>query len=65
MEQYICILFAPISILLAGIGILEKNYMFDIDNYVSKFSKKHNVEVDIATYCRFEGIQRIKTATGL
>lgn len=65
MEQYIGLSFVPIGLLFAGIGILEKNYMFGIDNYLDKFSKKHNVEVDRATYCRFEGIQNIKTATGL
>lgn len=65
MEQYIGIFFIPIGLLLASISILEKNSMFGIDNYVDKFSKKHNVELDKATYCRFEGIQRLKTATGL
>lgn len=65
MEQYIVMLFVPIGLLLAGIGILEKNYMFGIDNYVDKFSKKHDVDIDKTTYCRFEGVQRVKTATGL
>ena len=65
MEQYIIMLFVPIGLLLAGIGILEKDYMFGIDNYVDQFSKKHDVNIDKITYCRFEGIQRVKTATGL
>ena len=65
MEQYTGIFFIAIGLLLASISILEKNSMFGIDNYVDKLSKKHNVELDKATYCRFEGIQRLKTATGL
>ena len=32
---------------------------------ISKLSKKHNVEIDETTYCRFEAIQTIKNATGL
>ena len=36
MEQYIPMLFGPIGLLLAGIGILETNYMFGIDNAVDK-----------------------------
>ena len=65
MEQYTVILFIPIGLLLASIGILEKNYMFGLDNYIHKLNKKHNVEIDKNAYCRFEGIQRVKTATGL
>lgn len=65
IEQFICMIFAPIGILLAGICIYEKNYMFNIDNYVIKFSKKHNVDMDKTTYCRFEGMHRIKIATSL
>lgn len=63
MEQCIIILFLPIGLLVGSIGILEKNYMFGVDEFIYKFNKKHNVEVDRNTYCRFEGIQRIKTAT--
>lgn len=63
MEQYIGIFFIPIGLLIASISILEKNFMFGIDDYVYKFNKKNNVEVDKNTYCRFEGIQRVKTAT--
>ena len=47
------------------IGILEKNYMFGVDSYVDKFNKKYNVNIDKATYCRFEGIQRLKTTKRL
>lgn len=65
MEKYIMILFAPISLLSVGISILEKNYMFGIDDFVDKFNKKYDVNIDKTTYCRFEGIQRVKTATGL
>lgn len=65
MEQYIIMLFVPIGLLLAAIGILEKNYMFGIDNYIDKFSKKYDVNIDKTTYCRFEGVQRVKMATGL
>ena len=39
--------------------------MFGVDSYVDKFNKKYNVNIDKATYCRFEGIQRIKTAMRL
>ena len=39
--------------------------MFGIDNYLDKFSKKHKVNIDRTTYCRFEGVQRVKSATGL
>lgn len=65
MEQNIGILFVAIGLLSASIGILEKNYMFGVDSYVDKFNKKYNVNIDNATYCRFEGIQRIKTAMRL
>ena len=65
MEQNIGILFVAIGFLSASIGILEKNHMFGIDSYVDKFNKKHNVNIDKATYCRFEGIQRLKTAMRL
>lgn len=65
MEQNIGILFVVIGSLSASIGILEKNYMFGIDRSVDKFNKKYNVNIDNATYCRFEGIQRIKTAMRL
>ena len=65
MEQYIIMLFVPIGILSGGISILEKNYMFGIDNSVDKFSEKYDVNIDKTIYCRFEGIQRVKTATGL
>ena len=65
MEQNIGILFVAIGLLSASIGILEKNYMFGVDSYVDKFNKKYNVNIDKATYCRFEGIQRIKTAMRL
>lgn len=37
MEQYIRI---PIGLLLASIGILEKNYMLGLDDYIYKFNKK-------------------------
>ena len=65
MEQYILMLFGPIALLLVGIGILETNYMFGIDNAVDKFNKKYDVNIDKTTYCRFEGVERVKTATGL
>lgn len=65
MEQYIGIFFIPIGLLISSIGILEKNFMFGLDDYIDKFNKKNNVEVDKNTYCRFEGIQRVKTATAL
>ena len=55
MEQNIGILFVVIGSLSASIGILEKNYMFGIDRSVDKFNKKYNVNIDNATYCRFEG----------
>ena len=45
--------------------ILEKNYMFGIDRSVDKFNKKYNVNIDNDTYCRFEGIQRLKTTKRL
>lgn len=63
--QFIMMIFLPIAMLVAGIHIYEKNYMFGIDNYVYKLSIKHNIEIDKATYCRFEGMQRIKTGTSL
>ena len=63
MEQNIAILFLPIGLLVGGISVLEKNYMFGIDNYIDKLSKKHGVNIDKTTYCRFEGIKKIKTAT--
>ncbi|MDK2562188.1 hypothetical protein QOZ84_01400 [Romboutsia sedimentorum] len=65
LEQLISMLFVPVAILISGILIIEKNYMFGIDDYLIKFRKKHNVEIDKATYCRFEGIQKIKMATSL
>lgn len=34
MEQNIGILWVAIGFLSASIGILEKNYMFGIDNYI-------------------------------
>lgn len=63
MEQNIAILFLPIGLLVSGIRVLEKNYMFGIDNYIDKLNKKHGVNIDKTTYCRFEGIEKIKTAT--
>lgn len=39
--------------------------MLGIETYLNKLSKKHNVEIDETTYCRFEAIQTIKNATGL
>ena len=39
--------------------------MFGIDRSVDKFNKKYNVNIDNATYCRFEGIQRLKTTKRL
>ena len=65
MEQNIGILFVVIGSLSASIMILEKNYMFGIDRSVDKFNKKYNVNIDNATYCRFEGIQRLKTTKRL
>ena len=60
MEQNIGILFVVIGSLSASIMILEKNYMFGIDRSVDKFNN-----IDNATYCRFEGIQRLKTTKRL
>lgn len=65
MEQNIGLLFVSIGLLIGSIGILEKNYMFGIDNYVDKFNEKHNLKIDKATYCNFEGIQRLKSVAGL
>lgn len=65
MEQNIGILFVVIGSLSASIMILEKNYMFGIDRSVDKFNKKYNVNIDNDTYCRFEGIQRLKTTKRL
>lgn len=65
MKQYIGILFVPIGLLVASIIILEKNYMCGIDNHIEKFNNKYNVSVDKSAYCRFEGIQRLRSATGL
>ena len=39
--------------------------MFGIGSYVDKFNKKHNVNIDKSIYCRFEGIQRLKTTKRL
>ena len=64
IEQFVCMIFVPIMLLLRGISIYETNYMFGISTYLSKLSKKHNVEIDGTTYCRFEAIQTIKNATG-
>ena len=33
--------------------------------YSYKFNKKYNVNIDNDTYCRFEGIQRLKTTKRL
>ena len=65
MEQSIGLLFIYIALLLASIGMLEKNYMFGIDKHLDKLNEKHNVKVDKATYCKFEGIQRLKSVVGL
>lgn len=65
IEQFVCMIFVPIGLLLGGISIYETNYMFGISTYLSKLSKKYNVEIDETTYCRFEGIQTIKNTTGV
>ena len=39
--------------------------MFGIGSYVDKFNKKHNVNIDKSIYCRFEGIQRLKSTMRL
>lgn len=65
MDKNIGILPVAIGLLSASIGILEKNYMLGIDSYVDKFNKKYNVNIDKATYCKFEGIERLKTAMRL
>lgn len=65
MEPNISLLFVAIGLLIGTIGILEKNYMFGIDNHVDKFNEKHNVNIDKAIYCKFEAIQRLKTVAGL
>jgi len=65
IEQFVCILFVPIGLLLSGIHTCETNFLFGIENYLTKLSEKHNVDIDKTTYCRFQGIQTIKTATSL
>ncbi|MDM8129094.1 hypothetical protein QUV80_11475 [Paraclostridium benzoelyticum] len=63
IEQFVSMIFVPIGLLIGGISIYETTYMFGIETYLSKLSKKYNVEIDETIYCRFEGIQTIKNAT--
>ena len=49
IEQFVCMIFVPIMLLLRGISIYETNYMFGISTYLSKLSKKYNVEIDETT----------------
>lgn len=65
IDQFICLIFTHIGLLSAGILMCERNFLFSIENCLSKFSKKHNVCIDRTTYCRFEGMQTIKSATSL
>lgn len=65
IEQFICMIFVPIGLLLSGIYTYERNFLFDIENYLSRFNKKYNVDIDRTTYCRFQGMHTIKTATSL
>ena len=59
------VLIVPISQLIPGILISEKNFMIGIDGYVDKISKKYDKVITKFDYCRFEGMQRIITATDL
>ena len=65
IEQFICMVFVPIGLLLGGIRTCERNYLFGIENYLTKFNKKYNVNIDKNTYCRFQGMHTIKNATSL
>ena len=44
---------------------VSHNKLVNLFYQKDKFNKKYNVNIDKATYCRFEGIQRIKTAMRL
>ncbi|UOW68856.1 hypothetical protein [Paraclostridium bifermentans] len=46
IEQFVSMIFVPIGLLLEDIRIYETNYMFGIETYLSKLSKKYNVEID-------------------
>ena len=65
IEQLICMIFVHIGLLISGIYACEKNFLFGIENYLAKFSKKYNVNIDRTTYCRFQGMHIIKIATSL
>ena len=65
MKEYITIVYISIGILLGVIDMFETNSMFCVDKAVDKFNKKYDVNIDKATYCRFEGVERVKTVTGL
>ena len=58
-------IFIPIGLLISGIYACEKNFLLGIENYLTKFSKKYNVNIDRTTYCRFQGMYTIKIATSL
>lgn len=65
IEQFICMIFTPIGLLIGGIITSEENFLLNLENYLIKFRKKYNVEIDKSTYCRFRGMEIIKMATSL
>ena len=59
------LLFIPILMLISGILLVNKNFMFGIDNYLINLSDKYNKKIDKTDYCRFEGMEKIIFATSL
>lgn len=64
-SQILLIMFLSVGMLVSGILIVNKNFMFRIDNYLIKLSDKYNKEIDKIDYCKFEGMEKIILATGL
>ena len=61
MSMYVGNFFVVLGILSAGIIIIEKSNRSGLD----KFNKKHDISISQEQYCKFEGLENIKTARDL
>ena len=50
IEQFILMIFIPIGLLISGIYACEKNFLLGIENYLTNFSKKYNVNINNFIY---------------
>ncbi len=61
MSMYIGGFFVVLGILSGGIRTIEKQNLSDLD----KFNKKYEININQEDYCKFQGMQTIRSARDL